>query len=206
MRKIVLLSALVLLVGVSAFAEGPPNYAALKLGMFFPQNVDVNGAGDLDMDSAFYGELALGHFVDKNWGIELGVGYTKPNKSVSVTSTAGSASADIDLTIIPVTLGVVGRLPMQGFEPYAMAGIGAYFTELEVSGSASIPGIGSASGSASESETAFGWYLGLGCNFNITKEFYLGVEGKYSWLYPSFSGLDVDVDGISVTANIGYRF
>jgi outer membrane protein W len=201
MRKIVLLSALVLLVGASAFAEGPPIYAALKLGGFFPQNVDVNGAGDLDMDSAFYGELALGHYFNPNFAIELGVGYTKPNKSVSFTDNTGTYSADVDLTIIPVTLGVIGRLPMGNFEPYAMAGIGAYFTELETA--VSVPGLGI---SGSESETAFGWYLGLGGNFNITKEFYLGVEGKYSWLYPSFSGLDVDVDGISVTANIGYRF
>lgn len=204
MKKAALLSVLLLLVGVSAFAQGPPNYAALKLGMFFPQNVDAEGE-DLDLDSAFYGEIAFGHYFDKNFGIELGIGYTKSSKDESVSTTSGSANANIDLTIIPVTLGVIGRLPMEGFEPYAMAGLGAYFTEAEVSASVSIPGF-SGSGSTSESDTAFGWYLGLGCNFNITKEIYLGVEGKYTWLYPSFFETDVDVDGISVTANIGYRF
>ena len=178
-------------------------YVALKFGIYIPQTTEIkDGGGDLDMDSAFNGELALGHYFHKNIALELGVGYTKPNKSMSFTDISGTFSADVDMTIIPVTLGVRGLLPMGKFEPYAMAGIGAYFTELEVS--ANLSGFGGAS--ASESDTAFGFFLGLGANFNITKEIFLGLEGKYLWLEPSFDGLDMKVDGITGTANIGYRF
>jgi len=197
MRKIVLLSALVLLVGASAFAEGLPNYAALKLGMYIPQATDVE-----DFDNAFYGELAFGHYFNKNFAIELGAGYTKSSASLTISDTVTTLTVDADLTIIPVTLGVKGLLPMGNFEPYAMAGIGAYFAEVE--GSASLTGVGS--GSTSESDTAFGYYLGLGANFNITKEILLGIEWKYTWAKPNFFDEDVKIDGSLVTANIGYRF
>jgi len=182
MRKIALVSALLLLAGVSAFAENLPNYAALKLGGYFPMASDVE-----DFDNGFYGELALGHYFSPNFAAELGVGYT--------TTSDNFLFADFDLTIIPVTVGVKGSLPMGIFEPYAMAGLGAYFTELE-----------SIHDSSSENDTAFGYYLGLGANFNITKSFLLGLEGKYFWAEPNFAGEDVKVDGITATFNIGYRF
>lgn len=175
-----------------------PNYIALKLGGYLPQASDVE-----EFDNAFYGELGIGHYFDKNFAVEFGVGYTKPGASVSeFISGVGSASASLDVTIIPVTLGLRGSIPTGVFEPFATAGVGIYFTEAEAS--VNIPGF--ISGSASENDTSFGFYLGLGANLNVSQKVYIGVEGKYFWAKPSFEGVDLKIDGINLTANIGFRF
>jgi len=171
-----------------------PNYVTLKLGGYLPQSDDMD-----IFDDAFYGELGFGHYFDKNFAVEFGVGYTKPGASAS----AGSASASIDLTVIPITLGLRGSIPTGTFEPFATAGIGAYYVKADASAN-NIPGFGS--GSASLNDTVLGFYLGLGANFNLSPSAYLGIEGKYFWAKPSAEGIEANIDGINMTANIGYRF
>jgi outer membrane protein W len=195
MRKIALFSVLFMLVAIPTFAEQFPSYSVLKLGAYLPQANDVE-----DFDNSFYGELGIGHYLNPNIAVEFGVGYTKSSASASVT---GVGSADVDLTIIPMTIGIkVLSSSMRKFEPFAMAGVGLYYAKAEAS--ASISGFGNFSGS--ETDTTFGGFLGLGANFNITPNTFLGLEGKYFIASPNFESLDVDIDGIYLTANIGYRF
>ena len=170
-----------------------PNYFALKFGAYLPQASDVE-----NFDDSFYGEIGFGHYLNRNIAMEIAAGYTKSSASVSVPG----ASANVDLTIIPVTLGLKILYPGEGFEPFVMAGIGMYYVDADLS--ATVSGIGSAS--ASESDTTFGGFLGLGGNFNVTPNTYIGIEGKYFFATPSSQGIDVDVDGINLTANIGFRF
>jgi len=172
--------------------ETPPNYAVLKLGGFFPLSHEIE-----NFDDAVYGEVGLGHYINRNFAVELGVGYTKPEASASVPG----SSASFDLTIIPVTLGLRGSIPAGAFEPFATAGLGAYYVEAEASVSG--PGF---SGSLSEDDTTFGFYFGLGANFNVTPNAYIGLEGRYFWTEPSFEGFDTTVYGIHLTANVGFRF
>jgi opacity protein-like surface antigen len=174
------------------FEEYPPNYAALKIGGFLPLSNEMEF-----FDNAFYGELGFGHYFNNHFAVELGVGYTKPEGSLS----GPGSSASFDLTIIPVTLGVRGSIPSKVFEPFATAGLGAYFAEIE--SSVSGPGF---SRSASEDDINFGFYLGLGANFNVSPNVYLGVEGRYFWTEPSFESFDTTIYGIHLTANVGYRF
>lgn len=176
-----------------------PNYLALKLGAYLPQAEDVK---DSDFASSFYGELAFGYYFDKNIAIELGVGYTKPDSSASASSGGTTSSFNADLTIIPITLGLKGSLPMGAFEPFAEAGIGLYYCKLETT--SSVSGVGSAS--ASETDSTFGYFLGLGTNFNVSPNVFLGLEGKYFWAKLSTPGGELDVDGINLTASIGYRY
>ncbi|HVN98208.1 MAG TPA: hypothetical protein VMT62_17415, partial [Syntrophorhabdaceae bacterium] len=60
-----------------------------------------------------------------------------------------------------------------------------------------------------------GGFVGAGMTYNITKEFFLGLEGKYLWttkasLSGSWMGIPVDtgfrIEGLHATLNIGYRF
>jgi len=193
MRKIVLLSVLLMLFTIPTFAASLPNYVTLKAGAYFPQASDVE-----DFDNSFYGEIGFGHYVNPNIALEFGIGYTKPSASISEP---GIGSADVDLTIIPITLGVKVLAPSGKFEPFFMAGIGAYYADFDASVSTIF-----GSGSGSENDTAFGGYLGLGANFDITPNTFIGFEGKYFFATPSFAGVDLDIDGINVTANIGFRF
>ena len=177
MKRIALLSALLVLVGLPVFAESPANYAAVKLGGYLPQANDVE-----DFDDSLYGELAVGRYFHPNFAGEFGIGYTKSD---------GPAGAD--LTIMPVTLGVRGVLPMGSVEPFATLGLGLFYSEWEA------PGF-------SEDDTVFGIYAGAGVNFNFTGNMFLGVEGRYFFAEPSFGPFDREIDGINLTANLGFRF
>lgn len=177
MKKIALLSVLLVLVGLPVFAESPANYAEVKLGGYLPQANDVE-----DFDNSLYGELAVGRYFHPNVAGELGIGYTKSD---------GPAGRDV--TIMPVTAGVKGVLPMGNVEPFATLGVGMYYSEAEG------PGF-------SEDDTVFGFFAGAGVNFNFTGNMFLGVEGKYFFAEPSFGSDDLEIDGINLTANLGFRF
>ena len=107
-----------------------------------------------------------------------------------------------------------GIIPLDRFEIYGIGGIGAYINRGEgPTFSPGISGIGSRV-SFSDTDVAFGGYLGAGVNFNITNTFFLGVEGKYLWTKANFEStlngynlkLDVDIRGFIVTGNLGVRF
>ena len=177
MKRIALLSALLVLVGLPVFAESPANYAAVKLGGYLPQANDVE-----DFDDSLYGELAVGRYFHPNFAGEFGIGYTKSD-----------GSGGRDLTIIPVTLGVKGVLPMGNVEPFATLGVGLYYSEAKG------PGF-------SEDDTVFGFFAGAGVNYNFASNMFLGVEGKYFFAEPSFGPNDVEIDGVNLTVNLGFRF
>ena len=194
MKKYILLPALVTLFAIPTFAASLPNYVVFKPGAYLPQASDVE-----EFDNSFYGEIGFGHYFLPNIALEFGVGYTKSSASESVP---GMGSADVDLTIVPITLGLKLLMTAGNFEPFVMAGVGAYYVKGDAS--ASLTGLGSFSGS--ENDTTYGGFLGLGSNFDITLNTFVGFEGKYFISTPSFNDVDVDIDGINVTANIGYRF
>ena len=53
----------------SAGFKIPSNYFVFKGGIYSPQTNDLDG-----FDTGFNGELAIGHYFDKNWAVELGAG------------------------------------------------------------------------------------------------------------------------------------
>jgi opacity protein-like surface antigen len=201
-RSLPLILALaVVLLGIApltASAAIPGNYTALKLGGYFPQSDDLE-----DFDTGFNGEIAFGHYFTPNIAAELGIGYFKSETDTFFVFDPfiGLVTADAEVTVIPVTLNVKLAYPVGGIELYGLAGVGVYITELELSATALGLGI-----SESDDDTAFGFNLGLGANFNITPNVYLGAEVKYLWAEPSFFDVDVKIDGVQATANIGYRF
>ena len=115
-----------------------------------------------------------------------------------------------EIQAIPLTITAKGIYPGEGFELFLLGGVGLYFVngELDISTSA----LGSLS--FSDDETVFGFNVGLGANFNITENIFFGIEGKYLWAKAEFEDvsdgmsleLDADLDGFTVTGNIGLRF
>ena len=184
MRKVALLSVLLVIFAVPAFAASLPNYGTLKLGGYFPQN----------SDTGFNGEIAFGHYFNPNVAMEFSVGYLKTSCCV--------AGVNADITSYPILLSIKGVAPFSGGELYALAGGGLYITNLDASPS----GV-----DVSSDDTPFGFHLGAGGNFSVSPNVFLGLEVKYFWAKPSFSwpgvtSVDVRVDGTQATANIGYRF
>jgi opacity protein-like surface antigen len=189
MRRIALLSMLLVLFAIPVLASSPPNYGALKLGGYFPQNSDMD-----NFDSGFNGEFALGHYFNPNVALELSIGYFKASGS--------EAGVDADITSYPILLSIKLVAPISGGELYALGGGGVYITDLD----ASAFGV-----NVSSDDNPFGFQLGVGGNFDISPNVFFGLEAKYFWAKPSFdllgvTSVDVHIDGIQATANIGYRF
>ena len=182
-----------------------PNYVTLKGGIYSPQSDDLE-----DFDTGFNGEISYGRYFHRNFALELGVGYFETEATFSgFDPILGIVEEEDQITAIPLTLTAKGTYPTKYVEPYALAGIGLYLVSAE-----SDLSIGIFEFSFDDDDTVFGFHLGLGANFNITERLFVGVEGKYLWAEAEFKDsilgipveLDADLEGFTVTGNVGFRF
>ena len=109
---------------------------------------------------------------------------------------------DVKVSVIPVALTYKYVYPMKTFEPFLEVGAGFYVTDVELSGG----GL-----SFSDRYTSPGVHAGLGANLNISQKLFLGIEGRYLWVeeHPLVLGqipVNVKIDGVIATVNVGYRF
>jgi len=188
-----ILACLLLAAGPASAKPRPSNYVQLKAGGYFPDASDLDG-----FDAGGNVELALGHYVAPGFIIEGGVGYFETKGDFSVP---GLGSATEKFKVVPLTLSLKGQTFFGQFEPYAEAGVGVYFIQDEIGGT-----ILGSSASGSENDTQVGFFLGLGGNYNLTPQLFLGVEGRYLWVQTDTYGVDLHLDGIVLTVNLGYRF
>lgn len=184
--------------------ESPSNYILLKGGMYSPSmsfdidnaigtNTSVNnGRVRMDSKTGFAGEVAFGHYFLPMLAIELGGGYFESKGS------AAAQAGETRLRVVPLIATAKVSVPFGIFEPFGLAGIGAYITELDVR-------INNGT-SNSSTEVTYGFHAGAGFNINFTKQMFAGLEGKYLWAEPSFGGDHVPLDGFVTTANLGFRF
>ena len=181
---------------------------AVKPGIYIPQK-DLK-----DFDTGFNGEVAVAYKFFPNLAVEAGIGYFKTQNTISESGPDYLLRDKSRIKVIPLTVSMKGILPVDKWEFYGLGGIGEYF----VKGKDSIGGtIGSINGNASGGDTdrVFGAHLGLGVNYNITSNLFVGAEGKYLWtrhtnLSDDVSGVSITekfrLNGILTTAVIGYRF
>lgn len=174
------------------------SYVALKGGIYSPQEDPFK-----DFDIGFNGELSAGYYFNPNFVLELGVGYFE-SKGPGFIIAPGSVvvPADGKIEVIPITLNAKYLYPLEGVEPYAEAGIGVYVADAKLSGSGF---------NLSDRYTNMGVFLGLGFNVNISRNIFLGLEGRYHWIGEEKFTLgqtssDVEIDGFTATLNVGYRY
>ena len=185
----------VALIGIApsvSLAEYPSNYLVLKGGLYSPSDdFDLQGQ-HFNRDDGFVAEIAYGHYFAPIFALELGAGYFESK------ATAAVPAGETKFKVVPVTL--TGKLlfPIGPFEPYGEFGIGGYITETDLSGTVNQ--------ALDSTKSVFGLHAGAGVNFNITRNIFLGVEGRYLWAKPSWGGTDIKLDGFTVTADLGFRF
>lgn len=208
--SVLIVFATIGLATLSAAADRPGSYLALKAGIYSPSatfdlsNVDVQTTFDGDTETGFAGEIAYGHYVLPTLALELGVGYFKGSGSVETAATR----ADLDFDVIPIILSAKALIPVGPVDPYGEFGIGAYFTEFDTGGNQN----------TLEITTTFGIHAGAGVNVGITRHAFLGVEGRYVWAEPSFGNQTItlnndnyelngfELNGFTTTVVLGYCF
>jgi len=175
-----------------SLAEYPSNYVVLKGGLYSPSNdFDLNGQ-HFNHDDGFVAEIAYGHYFMPMFALELGAGYFESKASAEVPA------GETKFKVVPVTLTGKVLFPFGSIEPYGEFGIGGYITGTDVSGTVNE--------AIDSTKSVFGLHAGAGVNFNITKNVFLGAEGRYLWAKPSWGGTDIKLDGFTVTADLGFRF
>jgi len=176
------------------------NYAVIKGGLYTPSRTfDLNtldpqisnGRAHFQTEVGFAGELAIGHYLLPILAIEFGAGYFQ---STGVATTTG----DTMVRVVPLTFSAKVCLPLGPFEPYGLAGIGAYITDLDTRGN-----VGTFKG---KTDVTYGMDLGAGFDINFHRNKFLGLEGKYLWAEPSFGGQRIRLDGFITTINLGFRY
>jgi opacity protein-like surface antigen len=201
MKKTIILVLVILWTVVAVVphsdAKGlPSNYVVLKAGGFFPVSGDL---GDINADAGFNGEIAIGHKISPGFSVEGGIGYFDTKGTVSIPG----ASVDEEFEIVPLTVSLRGHVPYGRYEPYGFIGLGVYFVDDKISGS--IPSLG-VSGSDSDKATSLGFHIGIGGNYTLRNNMFLGIETRYFYLETNTFGVDFRLDGFTLTGNIGYRF
>lgn len=187
---------------VPASAAGFDNYVVGKMGLYSPQSNDLEG-----FDNGFAGEVALGHYFNRNLAGEVAVGYFGTGGSFyGYNGYDGRFSDDISFDVVPFTASIKPVLPLnQHVEIYGIGGVGAYFVNCKIDRTGQYTG----HYSVSDDKTAFGAHLGGGVTFNVDKRLFFGAETRYIWANVDFNGNlegNVDLNGFVFTGNVGYRF
>nr|MDA8087208.1 outer membrane beta-barrel protein [Nitrospiraceae bacterium] len=165
-----------------------------KFGAYTPESGDLNG-----FSSDFAGEAAFGHYFNDNFAAEFGVGYLQTSATFYDPRYDIFYNEDIDATFLEATAKAV--LPIPYYYPgaysrsymdlYAGVGAGIYFANDSIDAF-----------DFSQHETVGGFHILGGLDFNIERNFFLGLEAKYLWAKP----FDTSLDGLIFTGNFGYRF
>ncbi len=189
------------------------SYLALKAGIYSPSesftlaNLDVETTFDADTETGFDGEIAIGHYFLPTLALELGVGYFK-GKGTLKPAEAALARSQADFDVIPLILSAKALIPAGSVDPYGEAGIGAYFTQFDVTDNLD----------TFDGTTTFGIHVGAGLNVNITQSAFIGVEGRYVWANPSFGDQKIKLNdteysldgfklnGFTTTLVLGFSF
>lgn len=189
-------------IGLSHAADGgqvPPlgmgrNVVGFKLGGFFPQSSDLE-----NFDVGGHGEISVERNLSQYFGIGAAVGFfqteNKTNVRVSQGGTTTSISVNQEVGSTYLILNATLMIPAGAFVPYLEGGAGYYLTHIKES---------SSSVSVSENDESFGYHAGAGLNWFFTKDYYLGLGGRYIWT--KTNDLNIHLDGVMADVNLGIRF
>ena len=171
--------------------EKKENFYSVRFGAWFPKNEDpifINGGNDYSVNEDVTDESqALGldfHFrrmVGKPLYFDASASfwYTTTNFKFE-EALGGIEEADTWSVIVPITIGVsIAPLPDNPFQPYAMAGIGAY---LGFTGQDILKMSEQNEPDDTETYARFGFYLGAGVDFLFSEDFGLSLAVKYQFI------------------------
>jgi len=178
---VVLLMQMVCVVSVASAADAVSPERTGKLywfgnfGLFYPQ-------GDIDA-------------LNTGWNLTGGVG-SRVNPKIALASSFSllrSNASPGDVLVAPLTVGARLIYPAPVFEPYAGAGFGFYYVDLDK------PGV-------NDSAFTLGGYLSGGVDAWLNPEMAFNAELKYQYANPDLSGSRVDTSGVIFTLGVRMMF
>ncbi|MBI4822907.1 MAG: porin family protein [Nitrospirae bacterium] len=191
MKKLLVIVSviLVMLIAGTVYAQDAKSYVDLKLGAFYPNDKEDDGMAGFDTGPNL--EVDFGYKLNKNFAVELGLGWYQ--------SKSTEFSDEPTVSAIPIILTAKGILPVvdDKIEIFAGAGLGYYMTKAK-----SEVGLYSVSGNA------LGWHVVGGADYNISKQFALGLEAKWFTVKPEYDelGFKSDVGGVITNLALKIRF
>jgi len=199
---VIIVLCFVLGLSFPAYADGRnPSYLVLKGGIYSPQNDKLD-----KFDTGFNGELAFGHYFNRNLAGEIASGFFGTRATRNASSEISSAQATLDINVVPLTVALKGIIPLDIWELYGIGGGGAYFlwTDSKVSTDSR-----SSSSSDKYNQTLGGGFLGVGASVKVSPTVFLGLEGKYLWtsaLTVNNIDTNTNLNGFIATFNLGFLF
>jgi hypothetical protein len=174
---------LAILVPLGASAQDRPNAISAGIGYYFYTG-DVEDRTDLD--GAVNIEAAYTRQLHPNFALRAGTGYFHDGRLGD------------DLRGYPLTVTALGVYPAGRLRLFAGGGVGVYFVDFE----------GKVDGTPiDDSDTIWGGHVLVGTSFDVTTTIFLGLEAKYLFLDSARLGSrELDLDGVTVTATVGFRF
>lgn len=197
----ILLGLIPRLSAASSLTEKNEDYFEVKGGLYYPSErfdlSDLNNTRTtFNKKGGVSGEVAVGHYYHRYFGMEFGVGYLETKRLAELT--AGSLRVEA----VPILLSAKLFLPLGLIEPYGEIGVGGYFTKFEL-----VNALGQKS---SDRDFDFGPHAGAGININFTDTFYLGFQGRFRRVRPEFTNQTLRqtarLNGYTATINFGFRY
>ena len=197
---IVLMMAVIFMLSVpsTSFAEHQKweGYLSFKGGWYWP----TGDLQDLDFDGSFSGEVLIGMYINPNLAVEFGGGYFQTD---DVNLVSGANREKHSVWVIPVIANIKGVLPLKAVELYGGGGVGLYFANYDIEGFDPTTG----NYTTKSDDTVFGGHVLAGLNIDLSKRVFIEVEGRY--IFTASARLfneKVNLDGLTVTGGLGFRF
>jgi outer membrane protein len=181
-------------------------------GSLFVNGADTGPGVKVDNDTI--PELDITYMIDRNWGVELILGYSNHTVTGEKGATATSLGDVIDTKVLPPTLTLQYHFaPDSNIRPYIGAGINyTYFFDEKVVGSV-LP----AAGAKVKLEDSWGLAAQAGVDIALNDDWFVNLDVKYIQMDTTakFSNvingtvsanIDADIDPFVYGIGIGRKF
>lgn len=184
-------------------------YISGQLGLYQPTSDLDNG----DYDTGFNGAVAFGFHLTPTIIAETMIDYIGADAdSESYNEAIGHYDQDSTISATGFLFSLKGEVPSGPFRFYGGAGVGLYVANLSIEVDSSRFGRFE---KEDDSDVTFGGHVIAGASYNITREFFVGIEGRYRWtgdveVADTVAEVPVayggDLSGFTLSGVFGFRF
>jgi outer membrane protein len=168
----------------------------------------------VDMGADTQPTLFIGRMLTDNWSVEVPIGFGFEH-DVNGAGAIQGVGRIATVKVLPISVFAQYRFlePQSRFRPYLLGGLTyAYFYGER--GSATLNAVNPANpagGTTLDTDSKFGWSLGLGVTATITERWFLDLHYARTWLKTtttlnSGQKIDTKLDPDVWTLSVGYRF